>query len=259
MTKKYLGQNFLFDPSILKRIIQTANLTQDDTVVEIGPGLGRLTRMLADEVKKVIAIELDGELYERLKNELSGYGNIELIHGDALKYPYGTLNEFKVVANIPYYITTPIIFKLFEHRDRLGSITIMIQKEVARRIAAGHGNKEYGILSLMTQYYGRPELGFIVPRGAFRPVPKVDSAVVHIEIYKKPPVKVKDEALFFRVIRTAFSQRRKMLANSLKPVSPDIKEILPLAGIEPNRRAETLSIEEFAKLSDILYAQKGAD
>lgn len=259
MTKKHLGQNFLFDPSILKRIIQTANLTQDDTVVEIGPGFGRLTRMLADEVKRVIAIELDGELYERLKNELSGYDNIELIHGDALKYPYGTLNEFKVVANIPYYITTPIIFKLFEHRDRLGSITIMIQKEVARRIAAGHGNKEYGILSLMTQYYGRPELGFIVPRGAFRPVPKVDSAVVHIEIYKKPPVKVKDEALFFRVIRTAFSQRRKTLANSLKPVSPDIKEILPLAGIEPNRRAETLSIEEFAKLSDILYAQKGAD
>lgn len=255
MTKKYLGQNFLFDPSILKRIIQTANLTQDDTVVEIGPGLGRLTRMLADEVKKVIAIELDGELYERLKNELSGYDNIELIHGDALKYPYGTLNEFKVVANIPYYITTPIIFKLFEHRDRLGSITIMIQKEVARRIAAGRGNKEYGILSLMTQYHGRPELEFIVPRGAFRPVPKVDSAVVHIEIYKKPPVEVKDEALFFRVIRTAFSQRRKTLANSLKPVSPDIKEILPLAGIEPNRRAETLSIEEFAKLSDILYAQ----
>ena len=252
MAKKRLGQNFLFDPSILKRIVQAARLSPDDTVVEIGPGPGRMTVMVAGCVKKVIAIELDRELYERLSSELSGYENIELVHGDALKFPYETLGEFKVVANIPYYITTPILFKLLEHRDRLISITVTIQQEVAERIVARPGGKEYGVLSLMIQYYGNPKLEFIVPRGAFRPVPKVDSAVVHIEISGKPLVPVKDEKLFFRVIKTAFSQRRKMLLNSLKPITVDIKERLILAGIEPSRRPETLSIEEFARLADVL-------
>ena len=252
MAKKRLGQNFLFDPSILKRIVQAARLSSDDTVVEIGPGPGRMTAMLAGCVKKVIAIELDRELYERLAGELSGYENIDLVHGDALKFPYETLDEFKVVANIPYYITTPILFKLLEHRDRLISITVTIQKEVAERIVARPGGKEYGVLSLMIQYYGNPKLEFIVPRGAFRPVPKVDSAVIHIEISQRPSVAVKDEKLFFRVIKTAFSQRRKMLLNSLKPITVDIKERLILAGIEPSRRPETLSIEEFARLSDEL-------
>ncbi|MCL4475937.1 MAG: 16S rRNA (adenine(1518)-N(6)/adenine(1519)-N(6))-dimethyltransferase RsmA [Nitrospirae bacterium] len=252
MAKKRLGQNFLFDPSILKRIVQAARLSPDDTVVEIGPGPGRMTVMLAGCVKKVIAIELDRELYERLSSELSGYDNIDLVHGDALKFPYETLGEFKVVANIPYYITTPILFKLLEHRDRLISITVTIQKEVAERIVARPGGKEYGVLSLMIQYYGNPKLEFIVPRGAFRPVPKVDSAVIHIEISQRPSVAVKDEKLFFRVIKTAFSQRRKMLLNSLKPITVDIKERLILAGIEPSRRPETLSIEEFARLADVL-------
>lgn len=252
MSRRPLGQNFLFDPSILNRMIQAAHLLPGDTVIEIGPGHGRLTTMLAEQVKRVIAIELDPTLCERLRETLLAYDTIEVVHGDALQYPYDTLDAFKVVANIPYYITTPIIFKLFEHRDRLLSITVTVQREVARRIIAGPGGKDYGILSLMVQYYGKPKLEFVVPRGAFRPVPKVDSAVVHIEVYEKPPVGVRDERLFFRVIKTAFSQRRKMLLNALKPISGDIKEKLLLAGIDPARRAETLSMEEFAGLSDEL-------
>ena len=255
MSKRPLGQNFLFDPSILSRMIQAARLSPGDTVVEIGPGHGRLTAMLAEQAKMVIAIELDAKLYERLRETLSAYDNIEVVHSDALKYPYETLDAFKVVANIPYYITTPIIFKLFEHRNRLTSITVTVQREVARRIAAGPGGKDYGVLSLMVQYYGQPKLEFIVPRGAFRPVPKVDSAVVRIELYEKPPLVVRDERFFFRVIKTAFSQRRKMLLNALKPLSGDIKERLILAGIDPARRAETLSMEEFARLSDELLSK----
>ncbi len=255
MRKRRLGQNFLYDPSILTRILDAARLLPGDTVVEIGPGPGRMTAMLAERVKRVIAIELDRDLYEMLASELSGRMNIELVHGDALKYHYDALDEFKVVANIPYYITTPIIFMLLRHRGRLRSITITVQKEVAARMVAGPGGKEYGVLSLMIQYYGKPELKFSVPRGAFRPVPKVDSALIHIELYEKPPVSVKDEKTFFRVIKTAFSQRRKMLLNSLKPLSSDIgdiKEKLLLAGIEPTRRPETLSMEEFARLADVL-------
>jgi 16S rRNA (adenine1518-N6/adenine1519-N6)-dimethyltransferase len=252
MTKKRLGQNFLFDPSILNRIIDAACLSPDDTVVEIGPGPGRMTAMLAGRVKKLIAIELDESLYEKLTHELSAYENVELVLGDALKYRYDSLQQFKVVANIPYYITTPILFTLLEHRDRLTSITITLQKEVAARIVAPPGGKDYGILSLMVQYYGKPELKFIVPKGAFRPVPKVDSALVHIAINSRPPVSVRDEKMFFTVIKTAFSQRRKMLANSLRPLSEEIKEKLLLAGIEPTRRPETLSMEEFARLADTL-------
>jgi 16S rRNA (adenine1518-N6/adenine1519-N6)-dimethyltransferase len=252
LAKKHLGQNFLYDPSILRRILEAAHLTPEDIVVEIGPGPGRMTAMLAHQVRRVIAIELDKTLYERLMHDLSGYENIELVHGDALKYRYDALDEFKVVANIPYYITTPILFTLLERKNRLRSITITLQKEVAARVVAGPGGKEYGVLSLMVQYYGKPELKFIVPRGAFRPVPKVDSALVHIELYERPPVSVKDEKLLFRVIKTAFSQRRKMLANSLKPMSDGIKEKLLLAGIEPTRRPETLTLEEFARLADEL-------
>lgn len=266
MSKKRLGQNFLFDPNILNRIMQAAKLSTEDTVVEIGPGLGTLTRMLAASVREVIAVEIDRELCDRLAGELSGISNIELMHGDALEYPYENLKEFKVVANIPYYITTPIIFKLLEHREHLKSITITVQKEIAERIVSGPGGKEYGRLSIMVQYYGKPELKFIIPKGSFRPVPKVDSAVIHIDISEKPVVKVIDESLFFRVIKTAFSQRRKTLANSLKTLlitkSPcpaftkggqtGIKEILVLAEIDPVRRPETLSLEEFARLSDVI-------
>lgn len=252
MPKKYLGQNFLFDPSILKRIVDVSNINKEDVVIEIGPGLGTLTKFLAEKAKKVIAIELDYGLYQKLKEDLKEFKNIELIHGDALKYPYEEIEAFKVVANIPYYITTPIIFRLLDVRRHLRSMTLTLQKEVAERIVAKPGTKDYGVLSIYLQYYGRPEIKFIIPRGAFRPVPKVDSAVIHIEILEKPSVSVDDEKIFFKIVKTAFSQRRKTLSNSLKPISKDIKKILDEAGIDRSRRAETLSIEEFARLADII-------
>jgi len=252
MAKKHLGQNFLYDPSILKKIIRAAGISNEDTVVEIGPGPGRLTRLLADNAKKVIAIELDGELFERLKGDFIAYRNVELIHGDALKFQFDDIGKFKVVANIPYYITTPIIFRLLEAKKWLKTMTLTIQKEVAERIIAKPGKKDYGVLSIMVQYYAHPELKFIIPKEAFRPVPKVDSAVLRITILDKPPVAVKDEKLFFSVVKTSFSQRRKTIANSLKGFSENIKDILAKSGIDPKRRPETLSLEEFARLSDNL-------
>lgn len=259
MAKKHLGQNFLFDPTILRKIVSAAGITPDDTVVEIGPGHGRLTRMLSEAAKKVIAIELDEDLYKRLAHELSGLGNIELAHEDALKYPYNELGRFKVAANIPYYITTPLIFKLLEHHGHLLSATMTMQKEIAERIVAKPGGREYGRLSIMVQYYGMPEIRFIVPRGAFRPVPKVDSAVVHISMYERPLVSVKNEGFFFNVVRTAFSHRRKTVLNALKGLSVDIKGKLLEAGIDPMRRPETMSIEEFARLSDIIKKAGAGD
>ncbi len=281
MGKRYLGQNFIYDPSILKRIVQAAELDAEDLVVEIGPGPGRLTKMLAERVKKVIAIELDENLFRKLKSELAEYKNVELIHGDALKYSYENLPEFKVVANIPYYITTPIIFRLLEikqtypietkktteiilprpplvkggrgdyrARKNLESMTLTVQKEVAERIVATPGGKDYGVLSIMVQYYAKPSLKFIIPKEAFRPVPKVDSAVIHIKILARPSVDVENDKHFFRTVKTAFSQRRKMLSNSLKSIRGDVKEWLDKAGIDPNRRPETLSIEEFARLAN---------
>jgi len=252
MTKKHLGQNFLFDPSILGRIIDAAGLSEEDTVVEIGPGPGSLTRLLAEKVKRLIAIELDAELYERLRGDFIAYSNVEIIHGDALRFPFETFGEFRVVANIPYYITTPIIFRLLDAKEFLKSMTLTIQKEVAERIVARPGGKDYGVLSIMIQYYASPELRFIIPKEAFRPVPKVDSAVVHMKILEHPSVTVKDEKMLFRVVKTAFSQRRKTLSNSLKSFGADIKEVMLFAGIDPQRRPETLSIEEFARLSDAL-------
>jgi len=251
MAKRHLGQNFLYDPSILKRIINVAELNIDDVVVEIGPGYGILTKMLAETVKSVIAIELDEELYRKLKTGLAEYRNVELIHGDALKYPYENLPEFKVVANIPYYITTPIIFRLFKVKRNLKSMTITVQKEVAERITASPGGKDYGVLSIMVQYYAESSLEFIIPKGAFRPVPKVDSAVVNIKILERPSVDVKDEEFFFKIVKTSFSQRRKMISNSLKSIRVDIKEWMAEAGIDSKRRPETLSIDEFARLSNI--------
>jgi 16S rRNA (adenine1518-N6/adenine1519-N6)-dimethyltransferase len=273
MSKKSLGQHFLYDPSILNRIIQVARLDPEDLVVEIGPGPGRMTRMLAEKAKKVIAIELDDKLYESLKKELSNYKNIELIHGDAMKYPYENLSDFKVVANIPYYITTPLIFRLLGSRktsvtpsptfgngqhekdytvkSNLQSMTLTVQKEVAERIVAEPGTKHYGILSIMVQFYSKPNLKFIIPKKAFKPPPKVDSSVIHFKIYEKPYIYIKDEEQFFRIVKTAFSQRRKMLSNSLKLIKQDVRDWLVKAGIDPNRRPETLSIEEFARLSNI--------
>ena len=259
MAKKHLGQNFLYDPSVLDRIIAAADLTSDDTVVEIGPGPGRMTRMLADRAKRLIAIEIDRTLCERLKADLIGYRNIEIIHGDVMRFPFENLSAFKVVANIPYYITTPIIFRLLDEKKSLISMTLTIQKEVAERIVARPGTKDYGVLSLSTQFYAEPELRFIVPKEAFRPVPKVDSAVIHMKIRKEPAVMVQDTAMFFRVVKTAFSQRRKTLSNSLQSFrSHDIRGLLRNVGIDPGRRPETLSLEEFALLASVLKNKAAA-
>jgi 16S rRNA (adenine1518-N6/adenine1519-N6)-dimethyltransferase len=251
MAKKHLGQNFLFDPSLLLNIIRSADLSDMDTVLEIGPGPGRLTRLLAERVKKVIAIELDHNLYNRLTEELKDLDNIDLVLGDALKFPYERFDHFKVVANIPYYITTPIIFRLIDARKSVQSMTLTIQKEVAERIVAGPGTKDYGVLSIMVQFYAEPELKFVIPKEAFRPVPKVDSAVIHMKLRRKPAVSVQDEAFFKSVVKKAFAQRRKTLSNSLKGFK-HIKDILIQAGIDPQRRPETLSIEEFGRISDCL-------
>ena len=252
MAKKHLGQNFLFDPTILTRIVEAAGLSPDDTVVEIGPGPGRLTRLLADTVQKLIAIELDQDLYDALRSKFIGYRNVELVHGDALNFPYESIGRFKVVANIPYYITTPIIFRLLEAKENLRSMTLTIQKEVAERIAARPGGKDYGVLSIMVQYHALSQIKFIIPKEAFKPAPNVDSAVLHMWVLEGPSVKVADEKFFFRIVKTAFSQRRKTLSNSLKGFGEDIKESLIKAGIDPRRRPETLSLEEFAGLSDSL-------
>jgi 16S rRNA (adenine1518-N6/adenine1519-N6)-dimethyltransferase len=256
MSKKYLGQNFLFDPSILKKIVEVSGINENDTVVEIGPGYGNLTKLLAEKAKKVIAIEIDYSLYKKLKEDLKDFKNIELIHGDALKYSYEDIGTFKVVANIPYYITTPLIFRLFEARENLRSMTLTVQKEVAKRIVAKPNSKDYGVLSIAVQYHGKPELKFIIPKGAFRPVPKVDSAVIHVEIKENLKTFVKDERLFFKIVRTAFSQRRKMLSNSLKVLSKNINEILIRADIDPKRRAETLTIDDFVKIANLLALEK---
>lgn len=253
MVKKSLGQNFLFDPQVLSRIIDAAGISPDDTVVEIGPGPGRLTLMLSRVAERVVAIELDSALYSKLHVELTGRENISLVLGDALKYPYAELGSFKVVANIPYYITTPIIFRLIEARNSLVSMTLTIQKEVAQRIVAHPGTKDYGILSLAVQYHAIPEIKFIIPAEAFRPKPKVDSAVIHMGIRKTPKVIVANETLFFKIIRAGFSQRRKTISNALKTLMPDIKDFLIDTGINPVRRAETLSMDEFAKLADYIH------
>jgi 16S rRNA (adenine1518-N6/adenine1519-N6)-dimethyltransferase len=252
MTKKHLGQHFLSDPSILNDIIHAADLSGEDTVVEIGPGPGRLTRILSERVKRLVAIELDPALYGRLKGDFIAYRNVEIIQGDALKFPFETIGAFKVVANIPYYITTPIIFRLLEAKKFLRSMTLTIQKEVAERIVAQPGGRDYGVLTIMIQYVAEPDLKFIIPKEAFRPMPKVDSAVIHMKILEHPSVILEDEKIFFRLVKAAFAQRRKTLSNSLKGFREDMTGILVSSGIDPQRRPETLSIGEFARLSDAL-------
>lgn len=271
MARKKLGQHFLFDPSILHRIVEAADIAPSDTVVEIGPGYGDLTRLLARAAGRVIAIELDRQLFEKLSAEYSPVRydtgdrddsgkewrtRIELVHGDALNYPYEILDPFRVVANIPYYITTPLIFRLIKARENVISMTLTVQKEVGERIVAPPGTKTYGVLSIMVQYYARAEMKFVIPAGAFRPVPKVDSVVIHITTRRQPAVSISDERLFFSVVRTSFSQRRKTLANSLKGFNPRIKELLSRTGIDPMRRPETLGMEDFAAIADALMREK---
>lgn len=247
MGGRRLGQHFLFDTSILRRVVEASGVGPSDLVVEIGPGPGTLTTLLSEAARKVIAIELDAGLVQGLKDRLPG--NVDLVHGDALRYPFEELDPFMVVSNIPYYITTPLMFRLMESRHNLMSMTLTIQKEVAERIAAGPGTKTYGVLSVAVQIRGVPTMKFTVPRGAFKPVPEVDSAVIHVVMTAGPQSGIADERFFMKVVRAAFSQRRKTLANSLKALFPDAGEHLASAGIDPNRRAETLSIGEFARLA----------
>jgi len=254
--KRPLGQHFLFDKQILKKIIDCSGLTANDTVVEIGPGHGTLTKLLAEHVKKVIAIEIDRKLAAKLKNSLPINPNVEVTTANALKFPYETIEgKFRVIANIPYYITTPLLFKLLEFKEKMLSMTLLLQKEVAKRIVATPGSKDYGVLSISVQLYTRPELKFLVPKGAFSPPPEVDSAVVHFEVYPRPLYKLKDEAFFLKVVKTAFSQRRKTISNSLRSFK-GIKEALQKAGINPGLRPETLSIRDFAKLSEALQERE---
>lgn len=253
---KKLGQNFLIDENVVRQIVEAAELSEADTVLEVGPGIGTLTQGLADSKAKVVAVELDTRLLPVLATTLEGYDNVRVVHGDILKVNIMEevgAPEFKVCANLPYYITTPIIFALLEKRLPMERLVAMVQKEVAERMAAQPGGKEYGALSVAIQYYTEPEIAFIVPPTSFIPAPAVDSAVIVCKRRSKPPVEVCDEALFFRVVKAAFSLRRKMLSNSLKNMgikSEQVAKWLELAGVDGKRRAETLSLEDFAKLTN---------
>ena len=263
--QKKFGQNFLIDTHVLDKIIRSSEITKEDMVVEIGPGIGTMTQYLACAAGKVAAIEIDKALIPILEDTLEGYENVQVINGDVLKVDIAKLAEeenggrpIKVVANLPYYITTPIIMGLFENHVPLKSITVMVQKEVADRMQVGPGTKDYGALSLAVQYYAKPYIVANVPPNCFMPRPKVGSAVIRLERYDEPPVQVEDEKLMFRIIRASFNQRRKTLANGLKN-SPELqfsKEEIEKAiegiGKSVSVRGEALTLEEFAALSNLL-------
>jgi 16S rRNA (adenine1518-N6/adenine1519-N6)-dimethyltransferase len=265
--KKSLGQNFLTDNRILQKIVDAAHLSGDDGVLEIGPGIGALTECLAKTAGTVVAVEIDQRLLPVLGSTLKAHQNVHIVHGDILKLDLEALwrdhfqpgQEVSVAANLPYYITTPIIMRLLESRIRLENIVVMVQKEVADRLAARPGGKQYGSLSIAVQYYCEPETVCIVPRSAFIPQPGVDSAVIRLRVRDEPPVRPKDELHFFGVIQSSFAQRRKTILNNLlqSPLCtgvgrPQLEALLLQAGIESSRRGETLSIEEYARLSDTL-------
>ena len=263
--QKKFGQNFLIDTHVLDKIIASAEITKDDMVLEIGPGIGTMTQYLACAAGKVVAVEIDKTLIPILEDTLSEYDNVQIINQDVLKVNLAKLAEeenggkpIKVVANLPYYITTPIIMGLFENHVPLKSITVMVQKEVADRMQVGPGTKDYGALSLAVQYYAKPYIVANVPPNCFMPRPKVGSAVIRLERYEEPPVQVTDEKLMFRIIRASFNQRRKTLVNGLKN-SPEIqftKEEIEAAietlGKGASVRGEALTLEEFARLSNVL-------
>ena len=263
MQKKY-GQNFLIDANILAKIVEAAQITKDDCVLEIGPGIGTMTQYLAEAAERVVAVEIDRELIPILEETLSPYDNVTVMCADILKVDLGALAEengghpFKVVANLPYYITTPIIMALFEKHVPLQSVTIMVQKEVADRMQEGPGSKDYGALSLAVQYYAKPEIVARVPASCFLPRPNVDSTVVRLTRYEKPPVETADEAFLFAVIRASFNQRRKTLANGLANAGGlsvtrgQVEAALEEMGLSPMVRGETFTLEQFAELSDRL-------
>lgn len=263
--RKKFGQNFLIDTHVLDKIIRAAEIGKDDCVLEIGPGIGTMTQYLACAAKKVIAVEIDRALIPILEDTLTGYDNVKIINEDVLKVDIGKLageenggKSLKVVANLPYYITTPIIMGLFENHVPLQSITVMVQKEVADRMQTGPGSKDYGALSLAVQYYAKPYVVANVPPNCFVPRPKVGSAVIRLERYSDPPVSVADETLMFRIIRASFNQRRKTLANGLKNsaeldfTKDEIEEAVSRLGKGINVRGESLTLEEFADLANIL-------
>ena len=270
--KKY-GQNFLIDANILDKIIDSAEITREDCVVEIGPGIGTMTQYLAEDAREVIAVEIDKNLIPILEETLKGYENVSIVNEDILKVDLNRLvkerNEgqpIKVVANLPYYITTPIIMGLFESRVPLSSITIMVQKEVADRMQVGPGTKDYGALSLAVQYYARPEIMLNVPPTCFMPRPNVGSAVIRLTRFEEPPVKTDDERKMFSIIRAAFNQRRKTLVNALANglsyadkdgmmihVSrQEVSMALDQMGLSQTIRGEALTLAQFARLSDLL-------
>ena len=267
--QKRFGQNFLIDSHILEKIVDSAEITKEDCVLEIGPGIGTMTQYLAESAGEVIAVEIDKSLIPILADTLSAYDNVTVINEDILKVDISKLVEeknqgkpIKVVANLPYYITTPIIMGLFESHVPLKSITIMVQKEVADRMQVGPGTKDYGALSLAVQYYAKPKVITYVSPECFIPKPNVGSAVIRLERYEKPPVEVSDEGFLFRIIRAAFNQRRKTLANGLGNASDlqitraQAQEALEALGFSPSIRGEALTLEEFATLSNYLYKQQ---
>lgn len=263
--QKKFGQNFLIDTHVLDKIIAAAEIGPDDFVLEIGPGIGTMTQYLAESAREVVAVEIDKNLIPILEDTLSAYDNVTVINDDILKVDIQKLAEeknggkpIKVVANLPYYITTPIIMGLFESEVPLSSITVMVQKEVADRMQTGPGSKDYGALSLAVQYYAEPYIVANVPPNCFMPRPKVGSAVIRLDRYGEPPVQVDDEKLMFRIIRASFNQRRKTLANGMKN-SPELdyaKEQIEAAIISLGKgagvRGEALSLEEFAALTNYL-------
>ena len=257
---KSLGQNFLIDDSVPRDIVAGADVNKEDLAIEIGPGVGTLTAQLLKTAKRVVAIELDNDLIPILEQELGDNPNFTLIHNDALKVDFneviGDEKSVKLVANLPYYVTTPIIVKLLKEGYNFKSLTIMIQKEVAERIDAEPNCKEYGALSLMVQYYCNTKIIRRVPPSCFIPRPKVDSIVIRLDKLSEPRVNVKDEKLMFDIIRNSFNMRRKTLWNGVKFLGlpkESLENAFEKAGIDPKRRGETLSLQEFAKLSDAVY------
>lgn len=263
--QKKFGQNFLIDPHVLDKIIAAAEITKDDFVLEIGPGIGTLTQYLAEAAREVVAVEIDSSLIPILEDTLSSYDNVSVINEDVLKVDLKKLAEernggkpIKVVANLPYYITTPIIMGLFESHVPLKSLTVMVQKEVALRMQAGPGTKDYGALSLAVQYYADPYLAANVPPNCFMPRPNVGSAVIRLTRFEETPVKVTDEALLFRLIRASFNQRRKTLQNGLINSSElyfskeQVAAAIETLGVSPSVRGEALTLEQFAALCNAL-------
>lgn len=263
--QKKFGQNFLIDTTVLDRIISSAEITKEDCVLEIGPGIGTMTQYLAESAREVVAVEIDKALIPILEDTLSAYDNVTVINDDILKVDINKIVEernngkpIKVVANLPYYITTPIIMGLFESHVPLKSITIMVQKEVADRMQVGPGTKDYGALSLAVQYYAKPQIVANVPPNCFIPRPNVGSAVIRLTRYDEPPVQVEDESLMFSLIRASFNQRRKTLVNGLTNAAglgvtkEQVLEALDEMGLSATVRGETFTLEQFAQLSNIL-------